>query len=509
MTAPGVQRDPLDTSRQPREPEPSIVIVFGATGDLSRRKILPALYQLHAQGFTANGCIVLGVTRDDNIDDATFRAMAVDSVMAAAPTSDAAVVRAWAEESVFFQDTDDDYAPLVARIEALEAEHLIPQNRSFYLSLPPAVFPTIVTRLGEAGLNRSKGWTRIVIEKPFGRDLASARALNDLVHRWFDESQVYRIDHYLGKETVQNLIVFRFANAMFESLWNRDRIESVTITVAEELGVERRAGYYETAGALRDMVQSHLTQLLALVAMDVPSGLDAASIRAEKIKVLRSIRPIAVDDAVLGQYEAGVIDGADAPGYREEPGVDPNSRTETFVALTLHVESWRWQGVPFYLRTGKRMPKRLTEIEIKFRRAPVWMFRSVRSDELHRNTLLVTLQPNEGFSLFFDVKAPGEPFRLRRLPLHFSYDEEFAALPEAYQTLILDLLVGDQTLFVHAAEVETSWALYAPLLDGRRAVYPYPAGSWGPREADRMSSRAPSQTEVAADIIQGALHAAH
>jgi glucose-6-phosphate 1-dehydrogenase len=225
--------------------------------------------------------------------------------------------------------------------------------------------------------------------------------------------------------------------------------------------------------------------------MDVPSGLDAAAIRAEKIKVLRSIRPISPDDAVLGQYEPGEIDGKDVPGYREEPGVHPDSRTETFAALTLHLENWRWQGVPFYLRTGKRMPRRLTEIEIKFRRAPVWMFRSVVADELHRNTLLVTLQPNEGFSLFFDVKAPGEPFRLRRLPLHFNYDEEFAALPEAYQTLILDLLLGDQTLFVHADEVETSWALYAPLLDGRRAVYPYPAGTWGPIEADRVSSRAP------------------
>jgi glucose-6-phosphate 1-dehydrogenase len=431
------------------------------------------------------------VTRDDNIDDERFREIAVEAVKAASPTCDQAAVEAWAKQWVFFQDVDDDFDPLVKRIDQLEHDFLLPQNRSFYLSLPPSVFPTTVERLGAAGLNKSNGWTRLVIEKPFGRDLASAVKLNELVHRCFDESQVYRIDHYLGKETVQNLIVFRFANAMFEALWNRDHVESVMITVAEELGVEKRAGYYETAGALRDMVQSHLTQLLALVAMDVPAGLDAASIRAEKLKVLRSIRPISPEDAVLGQYEPGQIDGKDVPGYREEPGVSPDSRTETFAALTLHVESWRWQGVPFYLRTGKRMLRRLTEIEIKFRRAPVWMFRSVRHDELHRNTLLVTLQPNEGFSLFFDVKAPGEPFRLRRLPLHFSYDEEFAALPEAYQTLILDLLVGDQTLFVHAAEVEASWSLYAPLLDGRRAVYPYPAGTWGPIEAARISSRTP------------------
>jgi glucose-6-phosphate 1-dehydrogenase len=473
------------------EPEASLFVIFGATGDLARRKILPALWQLHTQGFTKHGLVILGVTRDDNIEDVRFRQIAVDAVIAAAPTSDLAAVQAWAEHFVFFQDVDDDFSVLVERIEKLEHDFLLPQNRSFYLSLPPTVFPTTIERLGAVGLNKSEGWTRLVIEKPFGRDLASARALNALIHKWFDESQVYRIDHYLGKETVQNLIVFRFANAMFEALWNRDHVESVMITVAEELGVEGRAGYYETAGALRDMVQSHLTQLLALVAMDVPAGLDAPSIRAEKLKVLRSIRPIAPDDGVLGQYEPGVVNGKDTPGYREEHGVAPDSRTETFAALTLHVESWRWQGVPFYLRTGKRMLRRLTEIEIKFRRAPVWMFRSMRSDELHRNTLLVTLQPNEGFSLFFDVKSPGEPFRIRRLPLHFNYDEEFTALPEAYQTLILDLLCGDQTLFVHAAEVEASWALYAPLLDGRRAVYPYPAGTWGPTEAAQVSSRAP------------------
>jgi glucose-6-phosphate 1-dehydrogenase len=479
------------------EPEPSLFVIFGATGDLSRRKILPALYQLHVQGLTKKGLVVLGVTRDDNIEDEAFRQVAIEAVHKAAPESDAAAVQEWAQKFVYFQDVDEEYGPLVDRIAELEKTHSLPGNRSFYLSLPPGAFPPTVEKLGKAGLNQSPGWTRLVIEKPFGRDLASAKALNELVHRCFSEDQIYRIDHYLGKETVQNLIVFRFANAMFESLWSRDRIESVTITVAEELGVEKRAGYYEQAGALRDMVQSHLTQLLTLVAMDVPSGLDAAAIRAEKIKVLRSIRPISPDDAVLGQYEPGQIDDKDVPGYREEPGVSPDSRTETFAALTLHLENWRWQGVPFYLRTGKRMPRRLTEIEIKFRRAPVWMFRSVVADELHRNTLLVTLQPNEGFSLFFDVKAPGEPFRLRRLPLHFSYDEEFAALPEAYQTLILDLLLGDQTLFVHADEVETSWALYAPLLDGRRAVYPYPAGTWGPIEAELISSRAPLPGEGA------------
>ncbi len=482
------------------EPEPSVFIIFGATGDLAKRKILPALWQLYAQGATAKGCAIIGTSRDASIDDAKYRDDVVESVTGAHKDADQAKVRAWAEKWVFFQPADKDLNPLKARVEAVEQSLNLPGNRAFYLSLPPSVFPGTVQHLGEIGLNKGPAgtWTRIVIEKPFGRDLATARALNEVVHSTFDEHQVYRIDHYLGKETVQNLLVFRFANAMFESVWDRDHVESVMITVAEELGIESRAGYYESAGALRDMVQSHLTQLMTLVAMEVPAAMDADSIRAEKLKVIRSVRPLDADDAVLGQYEAGEVNGQKVPGYREEAGVAPDSRTDTFAAIRLNVENWRWQGVPFYLRTGKRMPKRLTEIEIKFRRAPVWMFRgqASRQDapgaELHRNTLLVTLQPDEGFSLYFDVKAPGDPFRIQRLPLHFNYAEVFSASPEAYETLMRDVLVGDQTLFVHAAEVEASWALYAPLLDGRRAVYPYQAGTWGPSQAAHLTSHTPS-----------------
>ena len=490
--------------------EPSALVVFGATGDLAQRKILPALWRLFARGATDGGCAVVGTSRDASVDDAKFREIAVEAVRRAHKKADPAAVRAWADKWLHFQAADKDLAPLKQRVEEVEQALGLPGNRSFYLSLPPSAFPRTVEHLGECGLTAGPGWKRLVIEKPFGRDLASAQSLNALVHRYFDEHQVYRIDHYLGKETVQNLLVFRFANAMFESVWDRDHVESVMITVAEELGVEERAGYYETAGALRDMVQSHLTQLMTLVAMEVPAAMDADSIRSEKLKVLRSVRPLSPTDAVLGQYEPGEIGGKDAPGYREEPGVAPDSRTETFVALTLHVENWRWQGVPFFLRTGKRMPRRLTEIEIKFRRAPVWMFRGGASApegpgrELHRNTLLVTLQPNEGFSLYFDVKAPGDPFRIRRLPLHFTYAEEFGEdLPEAYETLVRDVLTGDQTLFVHAAEVEASWALYAPLLDGRRAVYPYPAGTWGPTEAAYVSSRAPVPAPAAAAPMGG------
>ncbi len=510
LDAPRAAHEPAEAASSTRRAPPSVFVLVGVTGALAARTILPALFALHSQGLTPGGCFVIGVGRGA-LDDAAVRDIACRAAVTERGCTDQDA-RAWAEQYVFGQGGgEDDLTPLRERIEAIEHEHALGRRRVFYLSLPPTVFPSTIEALGRAGLNdaeppdhaegalgaeRATGdaWVRLVIEKPFGRDLASARALNELVHRWFDESQVYRIDHYLGKETVQNLLVFRFANAMFESLWDRDHIESVMITVAETLGVEGRAGYYDHAGQLRDMVQSHLTQLLTLVAMDVPSAVDAAAVRAEKLKVLRSIRPLKPDDAVLGQYEPGKIDGKDVPGYREEPGVDPSSRTETFAALTLHVENWRWQGVPFYLRTGKRLLRRLTEIEIKFRRAPVWMFRSVRGEqdvgsELHRNTLLLTLQPDEGFSLYFDIKAPGEPFRIHRLPLHFNYTEAFARIPEAYQTLLLDVLVGEQTLFVHGDEVEASWALYAPLLDGRRAVFPYPAGTWGPLEAARISSR--------------------
>jgi glucose-6-phosphate 1-dehydrogenase len=464
--------------------DPHIFVVFGGTGDLAHRKVLPALYELQSRELTGHS-IVLAVGRDVDMDDAKYRAFALTSVpKEVAPPAD---VTAWAEKAVFYQTIGAgepaEYQALRDRIEALERDHGLGGNRVFYLSLPPQAFASTIAGLGAADLNHSAGWTRIVIEKPFGRDLASAQELNRLVHQFFDETQVYRIDHYLGKETVQNLMVFRFANAMFESLWNRDHVESIEITVAEELGVEQRAGYYEHAGALRDMVQSHLTQLLALVAMEVPSAFEATAIREEKIKALRSIAPIRVTDAAFGQYGPGIVDGASVIGYREEKGVAPESNVETFVALRLSVDNWRWQGVPFYLRTGKRMARRSTEIRVRFRQAPVWMFRSVPGTSPQANTLVITLQPNEGFRLFFDVKAPGEPFRLERLTLHFNYEEEFKFLPEAYQTLLLDIVRGDQTNFVHADEVETSWRMYTPLLERTAPPILYPAGTWGPPEA--------------------------
>jgi glucose-6-phosphate 1-dehydrogenase len=380
----------------------------------------------------------------------------------------------------------DDYEALAARLETLEKSAGLPANRVLYLALPPQAFPGTITGLGQAGLNHSAGWTRLVVEKPFGRDLATARDLNQLVHRYFDESQVYRIDHYLGKETVQNLLVFRFSNPIFETLWNRDRVESVQITVAEHVGIEGRAGYYEQAGVLRDMIQNHLTQLLTLVAMEVPSAFEADAIRNEKVKVLRALAPIAHERVAWGQYVAGLIDGQAVPGYRQEPGVAPDSETENFVAMRLEISNWRWHGVPFYLRAGKRLARRMTQIVVTFRRPPVSVFRTYGIESIHRNVLVITIQPDEGFELGFEVKAPGQGIALQTQRLQFRYAESFSPLPEAYETLLMDVLNGDQTLFVRADEVEAAWNFYAPVLEQPPPVEFYAAGTWGPPAAARL-----------------------
>ncbi len=467
--------------------EPCVFVIFGGTGDLARRKILPALFTLNAQGKTP-GCLVLGVTRTADVDDAHFRSMAVEALVGAGLPADA--VKEWAEQSLYYQPinagTPDDFHALADRIVQLEQAHGVPGNRAFYIALPPEAFPDTIAGLAAAGLSRSGGWTRLVVEKPFGRDLESAQRLNAIVHECFAEPQVYRIDHYLGKETVQNLLVFRFANAFFESLWNRSHVESVQITVAEELGIEQRAGYYEHAGAFRDMIQSHLTQLVSLVAMEVPADMEADAIRFEKVKAVRSIASIDPDEIVFGQYGPGELDGKPASGYHDEPGVAPGSSTETFVALRLEVDTWRWQGVPFYVRTGKRLPRRLTEIVLNLRQPPVSLFEPFDACRLSSNTLVLRVQPDEGFVLTFDVKAPGDPFRLATEPLHFDYHEAFGEIPEAYQTLLLDVIEGDQTLFVHADEVEASWKLYTPVIESGHPVYPYAAGTWGPPQAEGL-----------------------
>ncbi|MEL6543395.1 MAG: glucose-6-phosphate dehydrogenase, partial [Myxococcota bacterium] len=339
---------------------------------------------------------------------------------------------------------------------------------------------------GAAKLNRSAGWTRIVVEKPFGHDLESAQSLNAVIHEHFDESQVYRIDHYLGKDTVQNFMVFRFANPIFERLWDRDVIESVEISVGESIGTGGRAGYYDKSGALRDMIQNHLTQLFSLIAMEVPATYDPVAVRNEKIKVLRSTLPPDREDVVYGQYAGGSVDGEKTKGYLHEEGVAPDSKTETFVALKLRIDNWRWQGVPFYLRTGKRMPQKTSRVVVKFKGAPVSLFQSMGNVNLDTNLLVLKLQPDEGFDLFFEVKKPGSPFDIKRMPLRFRYQEQFEEIPEAYETLLLDVLEGDQTLFVHAEEVEASWELYRDLIENPPKPKPYFGGSWGPDAADEL-----------------------
>ncbi len=468
---------------------PHIFLIFGALGDLARRKLLPALYHLSSKGELGDGYFIVGVDVDKKLDDKGFRSQARQMLADACLPVDAKTSK-WCDQRLYYHcigpGSRSDYGKLAAKVEALEKECGLPGNRVLYLALPSDIVPATVTGLGGTGLNRGRGWTRLVLEKPFGWDLASAQELNGQVHRYFDESQIYRTDHFLGKETVQNLLVFRFANTFFEHLWNRDHVDNIQITVAESLGIEKRVAYYERAGALRDMVQNHLTQLLALVAMEAPATFEASAIRNGKIKVLHQIAPISPADVVLGQYVGGKIDGQDTVGYREETGVSPDSSTETFAALKIDIPNRRWKGVPFYLRTGKRMALRCTQIAITFHCAPVSIFHPFEETcGIRPNVLVITLQPDEGFDLHFQVKNPGQPFKMTTHPLHFRYAGAFGTLPDAYETIILDVILGDQTLFVCDNEVETAWRLYDGLLKAEIPVHPYPAGSWGP---DQMKS---------------------
>jgi glucose-6-phosphate 1-dehydrogenase len=448
--------------------ERCLFVVFGATGDLTRRKLLPALARL-AERDVLTGSHILGVARSTEMNEGAFRKLAHKIVGNGVPE--------WCDSYVHYRSLNDT---LAAEIETLEKENSLPGNRVLYLALPPQSFASTIETIGQSRLHKSSGWTRIVIEKPFGRDLQSARELNRLLYKYFDESQIYRIDHYLGKETVQNLLVFRFANPIFERLWDRDHIDNVQITVAETLGVEGRAGYYEQTGALRDMVQNHLTQVLSLIAMGVPSKLEAEPVRDEKAKVLHSIAPIKADNVVLGQYE----------GYRREPGVTPDSRTETMVALKLEINNWRWNHIPFYLRTGKRLQRHASEIVITFRRPPVSVFEPFGADcEIEHNVLVITIQPDESFRLRFHVKAPGQPVSLVSKQLEFAYKGEFAAIPDGYETLLQDLIEGDQALFVRADWIESSWRLYDLLLQSPPPVHAYASGSWGPIEAEKLLLR--------------------
>jgi glucose-6-phosphate 1-dehydrogenase len=502
MTDTATTANPLRAGmRMQRTPEPCTVVIFGATGDLTHRKLVPALYNLQRERLLPPGFSVVGFARRDWSDEFFRDTLLQDAKEFSRSGIEPPLWESFAEGVSYVRSAFDDpqgYRVLAERLDELDEQRGASGNRLFYLSTPPENYATIIQQLGAAGLAKSPsgGWVRIIIEKPFGRDLASARALNVEVHNVFDESQVYRIDHYLGKETVQNILVFRFANGIFEPLWDRRYVDHVQITVAETVGVEGRGGYYEHAGAMRDMVQNHLMQLLTLTAMEPPIGYRADAVRDEKVKVLRAIRPIAPEQAdrftVRGQYGPGSAGGQAVPGYRQEEGVARDSNTETYVALQLFIDNWRWAGVPFLLRTGKRLPKRVSEIAIQFRSAPLMLFDSGPLSDIEPNVLAIQVQPDEGITLRFDSKVPGQANQIRPVTMDFRYNAAFGVeSPEAYERLLLDAMLGDSTLFTRSDEVEASWSLITPIHQGwamnEPTAFPnYDAGTWGPKEADRL-----------------------
>src|SRR5258705_2327412 len=483
--------------------EPCTVVLFGASGDLAKRKVIPAMYDLAIHNALGPRYAIVGFARTPMSEDA-FRTTLGDAAKSISEVGPIDPKR-WDEfaSNLYYTSGDygnpEAYAHLAKRLAELESLKNIGGNRLFYLSTPPEVYPDIVEQLGRAGLARpfsANSWVRIIIEKPFGRDLASSKALNQIVLNVFDEKQVYRIDHSLGKDTVQNVLVLRFGNGIFEPLWNRNYVDHVQITAAETLGVERRGGFYETAGALRDMIQSHVLQLTSLTAVEPPASFDATAVRNEKLKVLQSIRPynleMVAQSVVRGQYAPGSVNGAKVAGYRDEPGVNPNSRTETFVAMRVLIDNWRWAGVPFYLRTGKRLAKRTTEIMIQFRCAPHIVF---REREVEPNRLVLNIQPDEGISVSFGAKRPGTEMSIGNVTMNFSYREAFGgASRSAYATLVNDCLRGDATLFDRGDSMEAAWSLVDPILDvwsaARTGKVPtYPAGTWGPKESDQFLER--------------------
>ena len=483
--------------------DPCAVILFGASGDLAKRKVIPAMFDLAQNRSLGERYSIIGFARTPMTDE-KFRATvgeAAKTISEVGPIDPAK----WDEfaSNLYYSAGEygdqNSYAQLAKRLAELDAEKKLGGNRLFYLSTPPEVYPDIVEQLGRAGLARPgnpNSWVRIIIEKPFGRDLASAKELNQIVLNVFEEKQVYRIDHYLGKDTVQNLLVLRFGNGIFEPLWNRNYVDHVQITASETLGVERRGGFYENAGALRDMIQSHVLQLTSLTSVEPPASFDATAVRNEKLKILQSIRPynleMVAQSVVRGQYAPGALNGTRMAGYREELGVNPNSRTETFVAMRVLIDNWRWAGVPFYLRTGKRLAKRSTEIMIQFRCAPHIVF---RERQIEPNRLILNIQPDEGISVSFGAKKPGTEMNIGNVTMNFIYREGFGGTSRsAYATLLNDCLRGDATLFDRGDSVEAAWSLVEPILDvwsaAKTATVPfYPAGTWGPKESDQMLER--------------------
>lgn len=477
-----------------------LLVIFGASGDLTERKLIPALFNLYAGGHLPAGFAVLGVSRSEGRDDAFREKVVLENKHIPQTIGNHGIRREFAKK-VFYQDLgssyDSDYDPLAQRIRDLDREMGTGGNIIFYLSTPPSIFETIAKNLRKAGLTEENGgWRRLIVEKPFGYDLASARELNRGLQQHFRESQIYRIDHYLGKETVQNLLVTRFANSIFEPLWNRNYIRHVEITNAESVGVGKRGGYYDKAGALRDMFQNHLLQIVSLVVMEPPIGPEPEEIRNEKVKALKSLRVMRdpqtlFKNTIRGQYLAGECQGESVIGYREEAGVDPDSKTETYAAIKFYVDNWRWAGVPFYVRTAKRMPTKVTEVVVHFKTPHHQIFRD-SGMENKDNKLIIRIQPNEGMLLKFAVKVPGQGFEVARANLDFYYSDLAGGnIMEAYERLLLDAMQGDATLYARADEVEAAWEFVDPILaywqEGKDVVtYGYSAGVWGPRNADEL-----------------------
>jgi glucose-6-phosphate 1-dehydrogenase len=484
------------------------MVIFGASGDLTARKLIPALYSLHKNGLLNNNFFVLGAARTE-MDDASFR----DALKSSAKASRNFDEQSWSDfvRRVHYRRLDYSspgaYEGLAGALKDLELEYMTSGARLFYLSTPPGIYEEIIGKIAASALSDTGlAWRRIVVEKPFGRDLSSARSLDRLLHDGFRESEIYRIDHYLGKETVQNIVMLRFANAIFEPIWNRRYIDHIQITVAEGLGVERRAGFYDSAGVLRDMFQNHMLQVLSLAAMEPPSSFVSSEVRDEKTKVLRALKPLPLDwlsdFIVLGQYADGEVNGKRVSGYMEEPGVAMSSNTPTFAAMKLHIDNWRWNGVPFYLRSGKRLAKRVTEVAIQFKQVPHMMFRGMVEGEVGPNVLILRIQPDERVQLTFHTKRPGTRLGLRDVLMDFSYTDGYTGIfLDAYERMLMDAMLGDDMLFLRSDAVELSWSFFTPILErieeaggdgkmpGAPKLFLYRSGSWGPPEADIFMER--------------------
>jgi glucose-6-phosphate 1-dehydrogenase len=496
VTTATLEENPLLEGLQlKRKPDACTLVIFGASGDLTKRKLFPALYSLAFRRLLPDNFAVVGVARSEETDEEFKERMkeAVQEFGRDEFREDAWELLAGGMRYVAMDFADEEREDeLAATLNELDEERGTRGNRVYYLATPPGVFPTVVQEVGKR--RKTQGWTRLIVEKPFGHDLESARELQSVITRYFDETEVFRIDHYLGKETVQNMLVLRFANGIFEPIWNRQFVDHIQLTVSESIGIEGRAGYYEQAGAIRDIFQNHLLQLVAITAMEPPIDFTADAVRNEKVKVLRSIHTPGPKSVVRGQYGRGFIEGREVPGYREEPDVDPQSMTETYVAAKLYVDNWRWADTPWYVRTGKRIPRRETTIAIHFKKAPHPPFEELAAEGLRPNVLIIHVQPDEGISLAISVKVPGHGMTIRTVHMDFLYGGAFrTGLPEAYERLILDAMVGDATLFTRIDEVEEQWslvdAIVAAWVRDRPAFPNYAAGTWGPPSAEELLER--------------------